>query len=344
MMVHDIDHVVARIQAIFDQEIRPRVPPTILDDPTFLESFVHNLKAIRRDVPMVQHKITDLILKNCVKALTHLKELTPRNFAPSGGPPKEPSGFVSQILAPLSGYLSGSGSALKSEARDAWALVVVVATTQQYNTILAERLKDTSRSEEQNNKLKAAGAKTKAVSALSSWAPILPNAFSSAGSSETETNMSIYDKMRLQCVLDVKCYKSEVSHFFPPPPPPPLFSSLLLLVFRLSNCYLFFAIVDSFFVQIVDQVQHSVRHAPTLLGTRGQHSTLRTPAVCCWTQLDFATNMSKEEKKTIAVKDVWGHSQSVIYLGDGYSSWYHHNLRRGQLSLFRHAPRFYFSH
>ncbi|KAK3806415.1 MAG: oligomeric golgi complex component, COG2-domain-containing protein [Benniella sp.] len=213
MMVHDIDHVVARIQAIFDQEIRPRVSPTIVDDPTFLESFDHNLQAIRRDVPTVQRKITDLLLKNCVKALTHLKELTPRNFAPSGGPPKEPSGFVPQILAPLSGYLSGSGSALKSEARDAWALVVIVATTQQYNTILAERLKDTSRSEEQNNKLKAAGAKTKAVSALSSWAPILPNAFSSAGSSETETNMSIYDKMRLQCVLDVKCYKSELTKF-----------------------------------------------------------------------------------------------------------------------------------
>ncbi|KAF9942124.1 Conserved oligomeric Golgi complex subunit 2 [Modicella reniformis] len=176
MVVHDIDHVVVRIQEIFDQQIRPKLPSSIADEPTFLES-VKNLAA-----------------------------------RASEGPPHEPSGYVAQILAPLSRYLSGSGSVLRSESRDAWALVVITTTTNQYSEILDERLMDTKLSEERTNKLKAAAAKTRAGGPLSR-VPMLPNVFSSAAPSDAEVNMSTNDKFRLQCVLDVKFYKSELTKF-----------------------------------------------------------------------------------------------------------------------------------
>ncbi|KAG0224678.1 oligomeric golgi complex component, COG2-domain-containing protein [Mortierella sp. GBAus27b] len=207
MIVHDIDHVVVRIQEIFDQQIRPKLPPSIADEPTFLESFERNLREIREDIPMAQQKITDLIVKHCVDSLSNIKNLTARA---SEGPPKEPSSFVPQILSPLSTYLSGSGSILKSESRDAWTLEVIVATTSQYSTILAEHLNDTNVSEERANRLKAAGAKTRGQQ---SWMPSLPNVFSATGTLDAEANMSKNDKLRLQCVLDVKCYKSELIKF-----------------------------------------------------------------------------------------------------------------------------------
>ncbi|KAG0367637.1 oligomeric golgi complex component, COG2-domain-containing protein [Gamsiella multidivaricata] len=210
MVVNDVDHVTTQIQEIFDQQIQPRLPPAIANEPVVIESFEQNLNAIRQDVPAVQQRITDLLTKHCVETLNHVKNLTARA---SEGPPREPSQFVPLILAPLAKYISGSGSVLKSEARDRWALEVITATTNQYNTILAERLLDTKITEERTNKLKAAAAKSRAGGLLSRAAPMLPNAFSSSASLDTETNMSTNDKLRLQCMLDVKCYKTELTKF-----------------------------------------------------------------------------------------------------------------------------------
>ncbi|KAF9344123.1 Conserved oligomeric Golgi complex subunit 2, partial [Mortierella sp. AD094] len=204
MIVSDVDHVVTLIQDIFEKQIRPKLPPSIAEEPVLVESFEQNLQAIRQDVPAVQQRITDLITKHCVDTLVNVKNITPRV---SEGAPREASQFVPLILAPLSRYIAGSGSVLKSESRQAWSMEVITATTIQYSTILEGRLTAIKNSEERTNKFHAAAAKSKG--GLLPRGPVLPNIFSSAGSSEAGANMSADDKQRLQCVLDVKCYKSE---------------------------------------------------------------------------------------------------------------------------------------
>ncbi|KAF9115793.1 Conserved oligomeric Golgi complex subunit 2 [Mortierella sp. AM989] len=209
MIVNDIDHVFTKIQEIFDQQIRPKLPSSIAEEPVLAESFEQNLQAIRQDVPGVQQRITDLITKHCIEVLVNVKNI---NARASEGVPREASHFVPLILAPLSKYIAGSGSVLKNESREAWSKEVIVATTNQYSTILEERLTEAKLLEERTNKVKAAAPKSR-LGGILPRAPILPNAFSSAGSSEAEAKMSTNDKLRLQCVLDVKCYKSELAKF-----------------------------------------------------------------------------------------------------------------------------------
>ncbi|KAI8603918.1 oligomeric golgi complex component, COG2-domain-containing protein [Dissophora ornata] len=208
MIVNDIDHVATRIQEIFDQQIRPRLPPSMADEPVLLDSFDQNLQAIRQDVPAVQRRITELITKHCVDTLVNVRNMAARA---SEDPPKEPSHFVPLILAPLSKYIAGSGSVLRSESREAWAMEVIVATTNEYSDILTERLLETKTSEEKTNKLKAVARSR--TGGLLSRTPILQNAFSSTGSSDAEAAMSTSDKLRLQFVLDVKCYRTELAKF-----------------------------------------------------------------------------------------------------------------------------------
>lgn len=207
MVVSDVDSVTSRIQDIFEQHIRPRLPPTMAEEPILLESFNLNLQAIRKDVPAVQERITALITKHCVDTLANIRNITSRH---GGGPPREPSHFVTLILGPLTKYMSGPGAVLSEEAKQAWTMEVIVATTQRYSVILAEKLAESKISEEQTNKLKAAGARSRAGLLRST----LPNVFSSGGGgtgADSEgADMSTYDKVRLQCVLDVRCYKTEV--------------------------------------------------------------------------------------------------------------------------------------
>ncbi|KAF9173929.1 Conserved oligomeric Golgi complex subunit 2 [Mortierella sp. AD011] len=208
MIVSDVDHVVTLIQDIFERHIRPKLPPSIAEEPVVVESFEQNLQAIRQDVPAVQQRITDMITKHCVDTLANVKNITPRV---GEGAPREASQFVPLILAPLSRYIAGSGSVLKSESRQAWSMEVITATTIQYSTILEGRLTAIKNSEERTSKFHAAAAKSKG--GLLPRGPVLPNIFSSVGSSEAGANMSADDKQRLQCVLDVKCYKSELVKF-----------------------------------------------------------------------------------------------------------------------------------
>jgi hypothetical protein len=205
MLVSDVDSVTARIQNIFDQQIRPRLPPSMAEEPILLESFNLNLQAIRQDVPAVQERITALITKNCVDTLANVRAIR------SQGPPREPSQFVTLILAPLSKYMSGPGAVLSEEAKQVWTLEVIVATTQRYGVILAEELAKSRTLEEQTNRVKAAGARSKAGFPRSA----LPNVFSigggaGSGADVEGANMSTHDRVRLQCVLDVRCYKTEV--------------------------------------------------------------------------------------------------------------------------------------
>ncbi|KAF9208535.1 Conserved oligomeric Golgi complex subunit 2 [Haplosporangium sp. Z 27] len=209
MVVSDIDRVTILIREIFEQQIRPKLPPSMAEEPVIVESFEQNIQAIRQDVPAVQQRITDLITRHCVDILVNIKNMNPRA---SEGAPREASHFVPLILAPLSKYLAGPGSVLKSDSKEAWSMEVIAATTNQYSATLEERLTKVKLGEESTNKLKAAGLKTRAGAFLSKT-PILPNAFSSAGSSEAEANMSANDKLRLQCALDVNCYKSELVKF-----------------------------------------------------------------------------------------------------------------------------------
>ncbi|KAG0278861.1 Conserved oligomeric Golgi complex subunit 2 [Linnemannia gamsii] len=210
MVVSDVESVTSRIQDIFEQQIRPRLPPTMTEEPILLESFKLNLQAIRQDVPAVQERITALITKHCVDTLANIRNITSRH---GGGPPREPSHFVTLILGPLMKYMSGPGAVLSEEAKQAWTMEVIVATTQRYSVILAEKLAESKISEEQTNKLKAAGARSRAGLLRST----LPNVFSSGGGgtgTDSEgADMSTYDKVRLQCVLDVRCYKTELTKF-----------------------------------------------------------------------------------------------------------------------------------
>ncbi|KAG0365000.1 Conserved oligomeric Golgi complex subunit 2 [Mortierella sp. AD032] len=209
MLVSDVDSVTARIRDVFDHQIRPRLPPSMAEEPILLESFTLNLQAIRQDVPAVQERITALITKHCVDTLANVRTFTSRS---SEGPPREPSQFVKLFLAPLSKYMSGPGAVLSEEAKQAWALEVIVATTQRYSALLGEKLTESLLAEEQTNKLKAAGAKSRARYNL-------PNAHSvggggAGGGTDLEgANMSTHDKVRLQCVLDVRCYKTELTKF-----------------------------------------------------------------------------------------------------------------------------------
>ncbi|KAF9145924.1 Conserved oligomeric Golgi complex subunit 2 [Linnemannia schmuckeri] len=208
MVVSDVDSVTARIQDIFTHQIQPRLPPTMAEEPILLESFKLNLQAIRQDVPAVQERITALITKNCVDTLANVRALAVRY----GDPPREPSQFVTLILGPLSKYMSGPGAVLSEEAKQAWTREVIVATTQRYSDILAEKLAESKSQEEHSNKLKA-GAKPRAGVPR----PKLPSAFSvGGGGSGTDSegvNISTHDKLRLQCVLDVRCYKTELTKF-----------------------------------------------------------------------------------------------------------------------------------
>ncbi|KAF9093242.1 Conserved oligomeric Golgi complex subunit 2 [Mortierella sp. GBA35] len=214
MVVSDVDSVTARIQEIFDHQIRPKLPPSMADEPILLKSFKLNLQAIRQDVPAVQERITALITKHCVDTLANVKTITSRY---GEGPPREPSHFVVQILAPLSKYMTGPGAVLSEDAKQAWTMEVVVATTERYSAILAEKLSESKILEEQTNKVKAAGAKSRAGFLRST----LPNAFSvgagsgggGGGAGSEAANMSTHDKLRLQCVLDVRCYKTELTKF-----------------------------------------------------------------------------------------------------------------------------------
>ncbi|KAF9935028.1 Conserved oligomeric Golgi complex subunit 2 [Linnemannia zychae] len=210
MVVSDVDSVTAWIQDIFDHQIRPRLPSSMADEPVLLESFDLNLQAIRQDVPAVQERITTLIKKHCADTLAHVKAITSRY---GEGPPREPSHFVTLILAPLTKYMSGPGAVLSEEAKQTWTMEVIVATTQRYSEILAEKLAESKISEEQTNKVKAAGAKSRAGLLRST----LPNAFSMSGAGSggegENTNLSTHDKLRLQCVLDVRCYKTELTKF-----------------------------------------------------------------------------------------------------------------------------------
>ncbi|ORZ16738.1 oligomeric golgi complex component, COG2-domain-containing protein [Lobosporangium transversale] len=206
MIVNDIDHVVTRVRGIFDQDIRPKLPVSIADEPTLTASFNQSLEAIRRDVPTVQQRITDLITRHCVDTLASVKSI---NVRASEGVPREPSQFVPLVLAPLSRYISGSGAVLNNKSRDAWAKEVIVTTTNQYSAILAERLLDIKLSEEATNKLKAAA---KSRGGIMSRTPVLPNIFSTS-TSEADPNMSTSDKLRLQFVLDVECYRNELIKF-----------------------------------------------------------------------------------------------------------------------------------
>lgn len=206
MIVSDIDFATTRLQEVFEQQIRPKLPPSMADEPILKESFDQNLQTIRQDVPAAQQRMTALLTKHCVETLANVKNITSRY---GEGPPKEPSHFVPLILAPLRKYRDGSGLLLKEESRQAWTMEVIVAATNKYSAILAEKLLEWKISEETTNKIKAAGAKSRAGALLSR--PNLPNVFSSMGSSDAEANMSTDDKQRLQCVLDVRRYKSEVS-------------------------------------------------------------------------------------------------------------------------------------
>ncbi|KAG0300082.1 Conserved oligomeric Golgi complex subunit 2 [Linnemannia gamsii] len=210
MVVSDVDSVTSRIQDIFDHQIRPRLPPTMAEEPILLESFNLNLQAIRQDVPAVQERITALITKHCVDTLANVRTITSRY---GDGPPREPSHFVALILGPLLKYMSGPGAVLSEEAKQAWTMEVIVATTQRYSVILAEKLAESKILEEQTNKVRAAGARSRAGFLRST----LPNAFSIGGSgtgTDSEgADMSAHDKLRLQCILDVRCYKTELTKF-----------------------------------------------------------------------------------------------------------------------------------
>lgn len=207
MVVSDVDSVTARIQDIFATQIRPRLPPSMAEEPILLESFNLNLQAIRQDVPAVQERITALITKHCVDTLANWT-ITSRY---GEGPPREPSHFVTLILGPLSKYMSGPGAVLSEEAKQAWTMEVIVAATQRYSGILAEKLAESNTQEEQTNRLKLAGARSRA-----GLRPTLINAFSggaggAGGGADIEgANMSTHDRLRLQCVLDVRCYRTEV--------------------------------------------------------------------------------------------------------------------------------------
>lgn len=203
MVINDINHVTAQINEMLERQIRPRMPPSMADEPVLIESFEHSLQAIQQDVPTVQQRIIALIAKHCIDTLANVKTITSKY---SAGPPQEPSQFVPLILSPLSKYLTGPGAVLKEQVKQDWTLQVITETTNRYSFILAERLLESKISEERTNKIKAAGAKSRAGGLLSR--ATLPNAFSSTSNADAEANM--YDKLRLQCVLDVRCYKSEV--------------------------------------------------------------------------------------------------------------------------------------
>lgn len=209
MIVSDVDSVTARIQDIFATQIRPRLPPSMAEEPILLESFDLNLQAIRQDVPAVKERITALITKHCVDALASWT-ITPRYV----GPPREPSHFVTLILGPLSKYMSGPGAVLSEEAKQAWTMEVIVATTQRYSEILAEKLAESRITEEQTNRLKLAGARSR-----TGLRSTLPNIFTGGaggaggGADADGANMSTHDKLGLQCVLDVRCYKTELTKF-----------------------------------------------------------------------------------------------------------------------------------
>ncbi|KAF9949592.1 Conserved oligomeric Golgi complex subunit 2, partial [Mortierella alpina] len=204
MVINDINHVTAQINQLLERQIRPKMPPSMADEPVLIESFEHSLQAIQQDVPTVQQRIVALIAKHCIDTLANVKTITSRY---GEGPPQEPSQFVPLILAPLSKYLAGPGAVLNEQVRRDWTLQVVTETTNRYSFILAEKLLESKISEERMNKMKAVGAKSRAGGLLSR--ATLPNAFSSASGTDTGANMSKDDMLRLQCVLDVRCYKSE---------------------------------------------------------------------------------------------------------------------------------------
>ncbi|KAF9437111.1 Conserved oligomeric Golgi complex subunit 2 [Entomortierella beljakovae] len=206
MIVHDVDFVVTQTQTIFDRHIRPKLPPSIADEPILIESFEQSLTAIRKDIPAIQQRIIDLITKHCSDTLIIVKTFVPRA---GEGAPIEPSHFVPLILAPLSKFLAGPGSVLKDELKESWTNEVITATTNQYSTILGERLTYVLHQEETSKRL-AAGARAKPAQK----GYVLQSIFSSG--SENETNMPVNDKLRIQCVLDVRSYKSELARFINP--------------------------------------------------------------------------------------------------------------------------------
>ncbi|CAO3569691.1 unnamed protein product [Mortierella alpina] len=211
MVINDINHVTAQINELLERQIRPKMPPSMVDEPVLIESFEHSLQVIQQDVPTVQQRIIALIAKHCIDTLANVKTISRWG----DGPPQEPSQFVPMILAPLSKYLAGPGAVLNEQVRRDWTMQVITETTNRYSFILAEKLLESKISEERTNKIKAAGAKSRAGGLLPR--ATLPNAFSSASSGDAGANMSAVDKLRLQlrlqCVLDVRCYKLELSKF-----------------------------------------------------------------------------------------------------------------------------------
>ncbi|KAF9428441.1 Conserved oligomeric Golgi complex subunit 2 [Podila epigama] len=207
MVVHDVDYVVCKIQVLFEQQIRPRLPTAMANAPVLMSSFQEALDSIRHDVPAMQQRIIDLLTKRCID---NIKEI---NLRYGEGPPKEPSPFVPTILEPLAQFVDGSGAVLQPESRQQWVLQVITATTLRYSAILAERLQDSKSREERHNKLKAAAgnlAKARGGTGGAGSISRLPNAFSS---NDTTTKVSNDDKTRLQYVLDVSCYKTELTKF-----------------------------------------------------------------------------------------------------------------------------------
>lgn len=206
MIVNDIDHVSARVQEIFELQIQPKLPVSMAEEPVLLESFEQALQTLRQGVPNVQQQITELIIRRCTDPLPQqITNIHPRY----GNEPQEPSHFVNLILEPLSDYMTGPGAVLKSSSRESWTLEVAEATTRRYHVLLAERLLNVKTLEEKANKYKAVG-KPRGATTLSSWIAPLPNAFSNLNNN---TGLSDADKVRLQCVLDVQCYKTEVKGF-----------------------------------------------------------------------------------------------------------------------------------
>ncbi|KAG0053488.1 Conserved oligomeric Golgi complex subunit 2 [Gryganskiella cystojenkinii] len=200
MVVNDIDHVTARVQEIFETQIQPKLPVSMAEEPVLLESFEQALKSVRQDVPAVQQKITDLITRRCADTLTNnIKNIVARY---SDEPPREPSHFVTLILEPLTEYLAGPGAVLKGPSREAWALEVIIATTNRYSSSLAEKLLKTRNLEESASRIKAAGSRFGRAQ--------LPNAFTN----QNRLGLSDADKVRLQCVLDVRCYGTELETKF----------------------------------------------------------------------------------------------------------------------------------
>jgi len=197
MIVNDIDYVSCQVQKIFENQIQTKLPVSMAEEPVLLESFEQALKTLRQEVPAVQQSITELITRRCVNTLSvNVKNITARY---GDEPPRESSHFVPLILEPLSEYIAGPGAVLTSSSRESWSLEVIRTTTKQYSSMLEGRLRQVTAQESNAGKFKAA-ARSKAGSGFLN----LPSVFSNTG-------LSDHDKIRLQCVLDVQRFKTEVN-------------------------------------------------------------------------------------------------------------------------------------